>query len=105
MVFYEPVQKAQAPFQVQHAIGTKSGSNVYLLTYRLITFRRGGPLAITDANLVLGRLIPQFFPQIFGPNENEGLDIEASKRGFEKLVEEINNETGGKRSLDEIVYG
>ena len=70
-----------------------------------VLFRRGGPLAITDANLILGRLVPKFFPSIFGPNENEGLDLEASKKGFEKLVEEINAETGGKRSLDEVVYG
>jgi 5-oxoprolinase (ATP-hydrolysing) len=49
--------------------------------------------------------VPKFFPTIFGPNESEGLDLGASIRGFENLVAKINSETGGKRSLDEVVYG
>ncbi|CAI5089917.1 ANL_HP_G0102460.mRNA.1.CDS.1 [Saccharomyces cerevisiae] len=36
------------------------------------------PLTITDANLLLGRLVPEFFPKIFGPNEDESLDLEAT---------------------------
>ena len=41
-----------------------------------VCYRKGGSLAITDANLLLGRLIPEFFPKIFGPAENEPLDYE-----------------------------
>jgi len=44
--------------------------------------KEGGQLTITDANLVLGRLIPDFFPKIFGPHENEPLDIEGTKAAF-----------------------
>jgi 5-oxoprolinase (ATP-hydrolysing) len=63
-------------------------------------------LAVTDANLLLGRLIPEYFPKIFGKSENEALDVDASKAAFEKLAEEINKAQGGKAlSLDEIVYG
>jgi 5-oxoprolinase (ATP-hydrolysing) len=67
--------------------------------------RRGGPLAVTDANLLLGRLLPDYFPKIFGKNENEGLDIEASKRAFEAVAAEINANSDKQLSLDEIAYG
>ncbi|WRT69927.1 uncharacterized protein IL334_006918 [Kwoniella shivajii] len=53
-------------------------------------YRKGGELAITDANLVLGRLIPSQFPRIFGPNADEPLDVEASKTKFSILTREIN---------------
>ena len=72
--------------------------------------RKGGPLAVTDANLLLGRLIPDYFPRIFGTNENEPLDVLASKTAFEQVAAEINenshaNGGGNKLELDEIVYG
>ena len=50
----------------------------------------GGPLAITDANLILGRLIPDYFPKIFGPNEDQPLDLKASELAFDVLTEEVN---------------
>jgi 5-oxoprolinase (ATP-hydrolysing) len=68
-------------------------------------YRKGGPLAVTDANLLLGRLIPDYFPKIFGPQEDQPLDLEASKKKFEEVAERINRESGKKLSLDEIVYG
>ncbi|KAF9039145.1 5-oxoprolinase [Panaeolus papilionaceus] len=69
-------------------------------------YRKGGPLAVTDANLLLGRLVTDFFPKIFGKSEKEPLDIEASRSAFEKVAEEINQSYGeSKLSLDEIVYG
>lgn len=68
-------------------------------------YRKGGPLTITDANLFLDRLLPEFFPKIFGKNEDEGLDPEASKKLFEKITEEINQQTGKNMSADEVAYG
>ncbi|KAH8921790.1 5-oxoprolinase [Atractiella rhizophila] len=68
-------------------------------------YRKGGPLAVTDANLVLGRLDAEFFPKIFGDKENEGLDIEASKKGLEELRKDINTETGKNMSVDEVAWG
>lgn len=53
-------------------------------------YRKGGPLTVTDANLILGRLLPDYFPKIFGPHENEALDIDATRSKFEKLRSEIN---------------
>ncbi|XP_041823579.1 5-oxoprolinase [Melanotaenia boesemani] len=53
-------------------------------------YRKGGPLTVTDANLALGRLLPSFFPKIFGPGENESLSSEETMKHFRHLTEEIN---------------
>ena len=55
-----------------------------------VCYRKDGYLAVTGANLVLGRLHPEYFPKIFGTNENEALDLEASRKSFEKITAEIN---------------
>ncbi|KAJ3565762.1 hypothetical protein NPX13_g7375 [Xylaria arbuscula] len=68
-------------------------------------YRKGGPAAVTDANLFLGRLLPEFFPKIFGKNEDEGLDYEASKKVIEELTDQVNKETGKNLSPDEVAYG
>ena len=73
-------------------------------------YRKGGPLTVTDANLFLGRLLPDFFPKIFGENENEGLDEKASAELFDKLTAQINsqvvsNDHNSKKTVDEVAYG
>ncbi|KAF2135434.1 uncharacterized protein K452DRAFT_260685 [Aplosporella prunicola CBS 121167] len=73
-------------------------------------YRKGGPLTITDANLFLGRLLPDFFPKIFGKSEDEGLDPAASEKLFKELTELINKEVAGgskdkEMSMDEVAYG
>jgi 5-oxoprolinase (ATP-hydrolysing) len=61
---------------------------------------------VTDANLLLGRLIPDYFPKIFGKSEKEPLDLEATTVVFEKLSKEINtNHDGGDFTIDEVAYG
>lgn len=60
---------------------------------------------MTDANLYLGRLLPEFFAKIFGPNEDEGLDLEASKKVLQELTDQVNADTGKKMSVDEVAYG
>ncbi|KAJ5254058.1 hypothetical protein N7524_011238 [Penicillium chrysogenum] len=55
-------------------------------------YRKGGPLTVTDANLFLGRLLPEYFPKIFGPNEDQPLDREVSRKLFEEITEKINSE-------------
>ncbi|XP_059305614.1 5-oxoprolinase 1 [Lycium ferocissimum] len=56
-----------------------------------VCYRKGGQLAVTDANLILGYVIPDFFPSIFGPNEDQPLDIDATRGEFEKLARQINS--------------
>ena len=63
-------------------------------------YRRGGPLAVTDANVMVGKLIPDFFPKIFGPNQDQPLDAGAVKTAFAELAKEV----GGK-SPEEIADG
>jgi 5-oxoprolinase (ATP-hydrolysing) len=63
-------------------------------------YRRGGPLAVTDANVLVGKLIPDFFPKIFGPNQDQPLDAGAVKTAFAELAKQV----GGK-SPEEIADG
>ncbi|RAK98456.1 5-oxoprolinase [Aspergillus ibericus CBS 121593] len=55
-------------------------------------YRKGGPLTVTDANLFLGRLLPEYFPHIFGPNEDQPLDLEITTKLFQELTQKINDE-------------
>ena len=52
-------------------------------------YGRGGPLAVTDANVMTGKLRPEFFPAIFGPDADRPLDAEATRAKFAELAQEI----------------
>ncbi|XP_005062839.1 PREDICTED: 5-oxoprolinase-like, partial [Ficedula albicollis] len=54
-------------------------------------YRKGGPLTVTDANLVLGRLLPDFFPRIFGPGEDEPLCRDTAVTAFRALAATIGD--------------
>ncbi len=56
-----------------------------------LAYRRGGPLTVTDANLMTGKLKPEYFPRIFGPWRNLPLDAEAVSAAFAKLSAEIGD--------------
>ena len=68
--------------------------------------RKNGYAAITDANLVLGRILPEFFPSIFGEDEKQPLDAEASKEALQKIAHEVNDQaksTGQpEKSVEEV---
>lgn len=70
-------------------------------------YKKGGPLTVTDANLILGRLLPQHFPAIFGPNENEQLDGIAARKAFESITDTINsyNALSENLSVEEVAMG
>ena len=53
------------------------------------SYRRGGPLAVTDANVMVGKIQPAFFPAVFGPQANELLDAQAVRQRFQSMLEEI----------------
>ncbi|WP_309683360.1 hydantoinase/oxoprolinase family protein, partial [Polaromonas sp.] len=63
------------------------------------SYRRGGPLAVTDANVMLGKIQPGFFPSVFGPNANEPLSSAAVQAGFNELA----RQTG--RSAEDVAEG
>ncbi|HEY5082498.1 MAG TPA: hydantoinase B/oxoprolinase family protein [Bauldia sp.] len=64
-------------------------------------YRRGGPLAVTDANVMVGKLVPAYFPKIFGPQLDRSLDAEAVRTGFARLATEIDD----GRTPEEIADG
>jgi len=51
-----------------------------------VCYRKGGQLATTDANLLLGRIRPEHFPRIFGPDEDQPLDVEGTRAAFEAML-------------------
>jgi 5-oxoprolinase (ATP-hydrolysing) len=55
-----------------------------------VCYRKNGHLSVTDANLLLGRLHPGYFPHIFGPDENQPLDLDEVRRQFTELTRQIN---------------
>ncbi|PBB68856.1 5-oxoprolinase [Mesorhizobium sp. WSM4312] len=64
-------------------------------------YRRGGPLAVTDANVMLGKLQPDFFPAIFGPGQDQPLDVESVRAKFAALASQI----GDRRSPEAVAEG
>lgn len=64
-------------------------------------YRRGGPLTVTDANVVLGKLDPQFLPKVFGPSGGDPIDAEAPRRAFAALAREM----GGERTAEDVADG
>jgi 5-oxoprolinase (ATP-hydrolysing) len=68
-------------------------------------YRRGGPLALTDANVMIGKLMPDFFPHIFGPAQDQPLDAGGVRRAFTDLADEVNRHLGGERSREDIADG
>ena len=69
-------------------------------------YRRGGPLAVTDCNVLLGKVQPDQFPHVFGPDGNEPLDVAAVRAKFGELSAQIAAETGeSPRSPEELAEG
>ena len=63
------------------------------------SYRRGGPLAVTDANVLVGKVQPDYFPAVFGAEGNQRLDAEAVSLKFSKLSAQMN------RSSESIADG
>ena len=68
-------------------------------------YRRGGPLTVTDCNVMLGRLRPDIFPHIFGPDGDQPLDVDIVAAKFAALSDEIHAATGTTMSPAEIAEG
>lgn len=66
------------------------------------SYRRGGPLTITDCNVMLGRLDPKHFPAVFGPKGDQPLDGEIVRQKFAALAEQVAAATG-QLALPEVI--
>ncbi len=68
-------------------------------------YRKGGVLTVTDANLMLGKLVPEFFPKVFGSEGNLPLDTEVVKEQFQAMAHEIRSATGDQLSPETVAEG
>jgi len=68
-------------------------------------YRRGGPLAVTDANVMVGKIQPAHFPKVFGPKADEALDRDVVAAKFTALAAEIERATGVERSAEAVAEG
>ncbi len=69
------------------------------------SYRRGGPLTVTDCNVMVGKLDPVLFPAVFGPGGDEPLDSDIVARTFASLASDVERATGHERSPEEIADG
>lgn len=68
-------------------------------------YRRGGPLTVTDANVMLGRIQPAHFPAVFGPDGDLPLDADLVRKRFDALAEDVARATGTRRTAAETAAG
>ncbi len=73
-------------------------------------YRKGGPLTVTDCNVMLGKLQPEFFPRLFGPNADLALDSELVRRKFTELAKEVSGdgslvESSNVRTPEQVAEG
>ncbi|MEM0977206.1 MAG: hydantoinase B/oxoprolinase family protein [Pseudomonadota bacterium] len=97
--------RMRAPMMSIHTVAAGGGS---ILSYRdgrmqvgpesaganpgPAAYRRGGPLTVTDCNVLLGKLNPDHFPHVFGPNADQPLDKDAVRAKFADLAVEIDDD-------------
>ena len=68
-------------------------------------YRNGGPLTVTDCNLILGRIVPGLFPAVFGPAGNEPLDLAAARSQAMAIAAELERGMGRRLSVEDIADG
>ena len=106
--------RVRAPMMLIHTVAAGGGSILHFDGDRFrvgpdsagafpgpACYRNGGPLAVTDANVMAGKLLPEFFPSIFGPNQDQPLDVETVRAMFAALAADI----GDGRSPEDVADG
>ena len=96
--------RVRAPMMLIHTVAAGGGSILFYDGARFrvgpdsaganpgpACYRRGGPLTVTDANVMVGKLVPEFFPKIFGPAQDQPLDAEVVRERFAALAAEIGD--------------
>jgi len=110
--------RMRAPMMSIHTVAAGGGSILHFdgTRYRVgpdsaganpgpASYRRGGQLAVTDCNVMLGKIQPAYFPKVFGPAADEALDRDAVVRKFTELADRIHAETGNRRTPEEVAEG
>ena len=110
--------RMRAPMMSIHTVAAGGGSVLHFDGTRLrvgpdsaganpgpACYRRGGPLTVTDCNVMLGKIQPAYFPAVFGPKADQPLDHEVVVQKFTALAEEIFQATGTRRTPEEVAEG
>ncbi len=110
--------RMRAPMMSIHTVAAGGGSILHFDGARLrvgpdsaganpgpACYRRGGPLTVTDANVMLGRVQPEFFPCVFGPRADQSLDPDVVVRTFTALAAEIERATGQRKTPEQVAAG
>ncbi|MCY1500213.1 Hydantoinase B/oxoprolinase [compost metagenome] len=110
--------RMRAPMMSIHTVAAGGGSILHFdgARYRVgpdsaganpgpAAYRRGGPLAVTDCNVLLGKIQSKYFPHVFGASGNEPLDEDDVRRKFTILAAEISAATGTTRTPEEVAEG
>lgn len=110
--------RMRAPMMSIHTVAAGGGSILHFdgSRYRVgpdsaganpgpASYRRGGPLAVTDCNVMLGKIQPRHFPAVFGPRADATLDYDAVAQRFAALAEDIAAATGDRRSPEQVAEG
>ena len=110
--------RMRAPMMSIHTVAAGGGSILHFdgARYRVgpdsaganpgpACYRRGGRLAVTDCNVMLGKIQPKYFPAVFGPHADQPLDREIVVQKFTELAEEIERATGNRRTPEEVAEG
>src|SRR5205814_1537995 len=110
--------RMRAPMMSIHTVAAGGGSILHFdgSRYRIgpdsaganpgpASYRGGGPLTVTDCNLMLGKIQPKFFPAVFGPGGDEPLDAEVVRDKFAALADEIRRATGDTRTPEQVAEG
>ncbi|MBF2027800.1 MAG: hydantoinase B/oxoprolinase family protein [Oscillatoriales cyanobacterium C42_A2020_001] len=110
--------RLRAPMMSIHTVAAGGGSILFFdgARYRVgpesaganpgpACYRRGGPLTVTDCNVMLGKIQPDFFPSVFGANGNLPLDRAIVQTKFAELAAEIQTQTGDSRTPEQVAEG
>ncbi len=110
--------RMRAPMMSIHTVAAGGGSILHFdgSRYRVgpdsaganpgpASYRRGGPLTVTDANVMLGKVQAQFFPEVFGPQGDQPLDAEVVRARFAELAAQIRAATGDQRTPEQVAEG
>jgi 5-oxoprolinase (ATP-hydrolysing) len=110
--------RVRAPMMSIHSIAAGGGSKIHFDGARLrvgpesaganpgpASYRRGGPLTVTDANVLLGRIQADFFPSVFGAAADESLDREIVAQLFSELAQRMASATGRPVAPEEVAAG
>lgn len=110
--------RMRAPMMSIHTVAAGGGSILHFdgSRYRVgpdsaganpgpASYRRGGPLAVTDCNVMLGKIQPRYFPHLFGADGKQALDTAAVRSRFAEMAQEIARATGRETSAEQVAEG